>query len=202
MNFSRRNAGDKCDEKKQSQINLNWWSIEVLRWCGWFSPCGEFFLKKTNILRANRILDASKIRFTTDWKYAQSGYWSPEFQRHQLKHTLWEEGYLLAKKSIPLPETNIALENQWLLSFWDGLFSGATLVLGTVSFLDYHVYVRYIAWIDRTAKKPILFAITHIHVSHTHCLWNMSTYFNLFVQFGVLFLGMFGLQIHKYTLED
>ena len=30
-----------------------------------------------------------------------------------------------------LPETNIALENQWLedeFSFWDGLFSGAMLV--------------------------------------------------------------------------
>ena len=69
------------------------------------------------------------------------------------------------KKSVPLPETNIALENQWLLSFWEGLFSGATLVLGTVSILDYHVYVRYIAWIDRTAKKPILFC-HNTHVSH------------------------------------
>ena len=34
-----------------------------------------------------------------------------------------------------LPETNIAPENQWLEdehSFWDGLFSGATLVSGSV----------------------------------------------------------------------
>ena len=31
---------------------------------------------------------------------------------------------------VTLPETNIALENQWLedeFSFWDGLFSGASL---------------------------------------------------------------------------
>ena len=34
------------------------------------------------------------------------------------------------------PETNISPENQWLedeISFWDGLFSGAMLVLGSVS---------------------------------------------------------------------
>ena len=34
-----------------------------------------------------------------------------------------------------LPETNIALENWWvgrLLSFWEGLFSGAILVSGSV----------------------------------------------------------------------
>ncbi len=35
-----------------------------------------------------------------------------------------------------LPETNIAPENGWLeyyiVSFWDGLFSGAMLVLGSV----------------------------------------------------------------------
>ena len=36
-----------------------------------------------------------------------------------------------------LPETNIAPENGWLkyyiISFWDGLFSGAMLVLGSVT---------------------------------------------------------------------
>ena len=38
-------------------------------------------------------------------------------------------------KSSTLPEANVAPENQWLedeMSFWDGLFSVATLVLGSV----------------------------------------------------------------------
>ena len=40
------------------------------------------------------------------------------------------------------PETNIAPENGWLedeISFWDGLFSGAILVSGSVGYLEWKV---------------------------------------------------------------
>ena len=55
------------------------------------------------------------------------------------KHIL----YLYA--SYTIPETNITYENEWLevgrlLSYWEGLFSGGMLVLGSV-----HIYSK-ICW--------------------------------------------------------
>ena len=49
---------------------------------------------------------------------------------------------------ITLPETKIAPENRWLedaMSYWDGLFSGATLVSGSKGkiFKNYHRYHRF-----------------------------------------------------------
>ena len=48
---------------------------------------------------------------------------------------VWPAGCWLVVNEGTLPETNVAPENGWLaddMSFWDGLFSGAMLVLGSV----------------------------------------------------------------------
>ncbi len=54
------------------------------------------------------------------------------------------------EKGDALPETNMAPENGWLEdgSFWEGLFSGAMLVLGRVPFGG-HVFLASIRPISR-----------------------------------------------------